>query len=127
MDYFDGIKVGDKVYTAMGTPLMVCEVAMKCFDAKSYDSEEGRQIAFNFDGRLLDYEQLGQVVFWKPPPRFDPPPRPKRKVKRERSNMPCTVVIHGDRIGFFTSNVTYWLGPAQFIDGSAHVEWEVEE
>ena len=83
MDYFDGIKVGDKVYTAMGTPLMVCEVAMKCFDAKSYDSEEGRQIAFNFDGRLLDYEQLGQVVFWKPPPRFDPPPRPKRKVKKE--------------------------------------------
>jgi len=80
MAYFDGIKVGDKVYGIHGQVLIVDVVNNKL----PYKWFEVAERGFDFDGRRMNNEELGRVIYWQPPPKFDPPPRPRRKVKKER-------------------------------------------
>ena len=73
MAYFDGIKVGDKVYTIDGTELDIDDVNNKL----PYKNFMVCQKMYDFSGQRTNNEELGQVLFWQPPPKFDPPPRPK--------------------------------------------------
>ena len=76
--YFDGIKVGDKVYSMAYGWGVVCHLWARGLYPLGIKFTSGK------DTYTLDGEQyLGelQTLFWDKP-EFTPPPRPKRKVKK---------------------------------------------
>lgn len=78
--YFDGIQVGDKVYLLNDDePYIVTRMYDDSFKAESHTG-----IIHNvlMDGEVMSSaDDLGQLFFWQPV-HIDPPPRPKRKVKK---------------------------------------------
>lgn len=75
MAYFDGIKVGDKVYTVGNSNgIEVTHVGEDgCFGAGAY--------YYNKNGELDSMESIGQVAFWQPV-KIEAPPKPERWEKR---------------------------------------------
>ena len=75
MAYFDGIKVGDKVYTVGDSNGHTVTMLAKDggFDTDGY--------AFTANGELLSMENLGQVAFWQPV-KIEIPPKPERWEKK---------------------------------------------
>jgi len=80
MAYFDRVKVGDVVYGGEGDKLTVSHVTE---ESPQWFRVNGDATQFNEEGRIACRNELGRILFWQPPPKFDPPPRPKRKVKKE--------------------------------------------
>lgn len=78
MAYFDGIKVGDRVYDMRWGWGEVVNVGGGNYPI-SVDFEPRIRTSFCMDGKWTD-DSL-QTLFWSKP-EFIPPPRPKRVVKR---------------------------------------------
>ena len=116
--YFDGIKVGDKIYAISGDEHIVTNVYTDMFWCNVYP-------AIHYDGKLVNWPRLGQVLFWQPP-KFEPPPRPKRKVKKEG-----WVTLGSTTCGIVTSVYVYPTKEVallnSFKDKPAHIEWEEDE
>ena len=76
--YFDGIKVGDKVYSMAYGWGVVCHLWARGLYPLEIKFTSGKG-AYTLDGE----QYLGelQTLFWDKP-EFTPPPRPKRKVKK---------------------------------------------
>lgn len=79
MAYFDGIKVGDRVYEMQYGWGIVIQVDRDSFLGIEVEFEDGRSGWLTFDGKFD--EETNQVLFWSKP-EFTPPPRPKRRVKK---------------------------------------------
>lgn len=87
MSYFDGIKVGDCVWSCVygfGLIEMVDSAEKKCIWPINVVFEEVGDIWFTLDGKQ-DKNQL-QTLFWDEV-KITPPPKPKRMVKREAEVM----------------------------------------
>lgn len=79
MSYFDGIKVGDRVYDMrFGWGEVVGYYTQLIYKIEVI-FDMGRQVDFTMDGQYMDDNY--QTLFWDKP-EFIPPPRPKRKVKK---------------------------------------------
>lgn len=81
MAYFDGIKVGDRVYSIICGWTIVTEVDLN----RSYPitaAKSGLSINYTLDGRYYLDDDAPQSLFWDVP-QFTPPPRPKRLVKKQ--------------------------------------------
>ena len=97
MAYFDGIKVGDRVYDmrdGWGSANIVCSPVSPRL-LIFFDNGMARQ--FSLDGQFAP--QCPQSLFWDKP-EFTPPPRPKRKVKKSLEGW--AVVCSGGGAVFFT-------------------------
>ena len=75
MPYFDGIKVGDKVYMVGN---LVGHTVTRLAKDGGFDTEG---YAFTANGELLSMENLGQVAFWQPV-KIEVPPKPERWEKK---------------------------------------------
>lgn len=136
MAYFDGIKKGDSVYDLEGKEYEVIIVEEDSF--RSYSISGGIKIKtdfrVNFDGRLFDRYAggiLGQVFFWQPPKRIEPPPRPKyrgiHQLKIDKAYLKLST--------YSPSEISFYLGEAIVLDTnrlsdtkfSILLQWEEED
>jgi hypothetical protein len=81
MAYFDGIKVGDKVYGHDGQSWNVNHVDPVGDPNFLVVRENGLFWRVNGDGYISGYPSLGQQFFWQPV-KIEVPPRPKRKIHK---------------------------------------------
>lgn len=82
MAYFDGIKVGDRVYSIICGWAIVTEVDLNRTYPIVIKAENGAIESYTFDGRFFLEEGYPQGLFWDEP-QFTPPPRSKRLVKKQ--------------------------------------------
>lgn len=80
---FRNAREGDLLFLASGKKVCVKHIAASPPNNSAFiEIDMGSYIAnFNFNGELEGFSELGQVLFWSPV-HIDPPPRPKRKVKK---------------------------------------------
>jgi hypothetical protein len=82
MAYFDGIKVGDRVYSFICGWTIVTEVDLNRTYSITTALKSGLSVNYTLDGRYYHGDDVPQSLFWDEP-QFTPPPRPKRLVKKQ--------------------------------------------
>jgi len=129
MAYFDGIKVGDRVYSIICGWTIVTEVDLN----RAYPitiAKSGLSINYTLDGRYYLDDDAPQSLFWDAP-QFTSPPRPKRLVKKQLEGW-VNVYKRGNEV-YYSSiyNTEYDAAEAADTDLIACVklsgEYEVEE
>lgn len=76
--YFDGVQLRDSVYA--GVQGMVVDY-IRPDGGFSVKAPDGTCYVVDSDGKLINFEELGQMFFWQPV-HIKPPPRPKRVVTK---------------------------------------------
>ena len=128
---FKDAKVGDKVWSVQEGWGEISQVDLGCEWPVMVEFQKGRQRTYAFDGREYPDHQH-PTLFWDEV-KIDPPPRPKRKVKRVLEGWVNIYPAEGWE-GLHVSN-SYpsraIAAKAQGPDcvGQHHIrhEWEVEE
>lgn len=100
MAYFDGIKVGDRVYSIICGWTIVTEVDLNRVYPITTALKSGLSITYTLDGRYYLDDNAPQSLFWDVP-QFTLPPRPKRLVKKQLEGW--VNVYKGDNEVYYSS------------------------
>lgn len=126
MSYFDGIKVGDRVWSIEYGWGFVKELKNTCYPiVVQFDSEDHQQ--FTMNGKFFT-NSPNQSLFWDEV-KITPPPRPKVKEKKSETKWTSICVETGKAVDFLYGSV---VCAERAVKGSCYsfihvpvvIEWE---